>query len=58
MIYSEERKQLLDQIKELQNDKKSIYACALRWASRVINEDNSLTVNQRTELLDRIWSME
>ncbi|MNG06476.1 hypothetical protein D3C84_897170 [compost metagenome] len=53
-----ERKALLDQIKELQAEKKAIYACALRWASRVINEDSSLSVNQRTDLLDRIWSME
>ncbi|MOA35713.1 hypothetical protein D3C78_1571840 [compost metagenome] len=58
MIYSEERKQLLDQIKELQSEKKAIYACALRWASRVINEDSSLTVVQKSDILDRIWSME
>lgn len=58
MMPPSERKILLDQIKELQAEKKAIYSAALRHASRIINEYPHLSVQQRTDILDQIWRME
>jgi hypothetical protein len=50
-----ERKELLSKIKELNNKYEMAYSSALRSFTRIINEDISLTQEQREGILESLW---
>ena len=53
LLPSQER-QYKDKIKELESDKRQIYACCLRRVTRIINT-SSLSETEKKDLLEAIW---
>jgi hypothetical protein len=49
-----QHKEYKDKIKELEADKRQIYACCLRRVTRIINT-SSLSVSEKKDLLEMIW---
>lgn len=55
-MLNSERKELLDTVAALRQDKDAAYAAALRTVNRIILEAPFLTDAERDYLLDKIWS--
>ena len=53
MLPSQERA-YKDKIKELESDKRQIYACCLRRVTRIINT-SPLSESEKKDLLEMIW---
>ena len=55
LLPSAER-QYKDKIRELMEEKKMIYASALRRVTSIINLSRELTEQQKTDLIEAIWN--
>jgi hypothetical protein len=49
-----QHKEYKDRIKQLEDDKRQIYACCLRRVTRIINT-SSISEAEKKDLLEMIW---
>ena len=50
-----QHKEYKDKIRSLEEDKRSIYAAALRRVTAIINLSHDLSEKQKTDLIEAIW---